>query len=278
VVDVSRVGPERKVARVAHNGENVAAVVHDPVLADHVLEAAGAAVSLARDNARLQTNLSASIRELDASRQRVVRAADEERQRIEQDLHDGAQQGLIALRIRVQLLEEVATRDPQALAPALVKVGERLQTTLDEIRDLAHGIYPSALRDLGLPYALADVVRGLPVQVVLHAHVQRRFAAETEAAVYFCCVEALQNVAKHCSPSTRAELSVFERPDGLHFVLSDNGPGFDRALLTTSQGITGIRDRVEAVGGRLAIRSAPGCGTTVAGRVPAMQRRESLIR
>jgi signal transduction histidine kinase len=269
VVDVSRVGPERKVARVAHNGENVAAVVHDPVLADDVLEAAGAAARLARDNARLQTNLSASIRELDASRQRVARAADEERRRIEQDLHDGAQQGLIALRIRVQLLEEVATRDPQALAPALAKVGERLQTTLDEIRDLAHGIYPSALRDLGLPYALADVVRGLPVQVVLHAQVHRRFAAETEAAVYFCCVEALQNVAKHCSPSARAELSVFERPDGLHFVLSDDGPGFDRALLTTSHGITGMRDRIEAVGGRLAIRSACGCGTTVAGRVPA---------
>ncbi len=130
------------------------------MLSEHALEAAATAVSLALDNARLQQDLTTSIDELAASRKRVAWAADEERRRIEQDLHDGAQQGLVALRIKLSLLEDLATEDPESIAPALAEAGERVDKALDHIRSLAKGIYPAALRDLGLAYALGAVVRG----------------------------------------------------------------------------------------------------------------------
>ncbi len=267
-VDVAAIGSDRSLARVDRDGQALAAIVHDPLLPPDVVDAAGAAVRLALDNARLQMTLSASIRALEASRKRVARAADEERRRIEQDLHDGAQQGLIALRVRLQLLEDLATQDPDAVAPALRDAGQRVQAALDEIRDLAHGIYPSSLTDLGLAYALADVTRSLPVQVGLHTELPHRFATEVETAVYFCCVEALQNVAKHGRADTRADLSLVARGDGLRFVLRDSGPGFDPALTGRGHGIAGMRDRLEAVGGRLSIHSRPGSGTRVTGWVP----------
>jgi signal transduction histidine kinase len=267
-VDLSTAGPARGVAVVGHGGERLAVIVHDPVVPADVIDAAGSAIRLALDNARLQVTLSASIRALEASRKRVARAADQERRRIERDLHDGAQQGLIAVRIRLQFLEDVARKDPQAVAPALADAGRRVQAALDEIRDLAHGIYPSALSDLGLAYALADVARAVPVQVALHADLPRRVSPEVETAVYFCCVEALQNVAKHCRTDTKAEVSVFEARDGLHFAVTDAGPGFDPALIAGSHGITGMHDRLEAVGGRLSIRSGRGRGCRVSGHVP----------
>ena len=267
-VDVAAIGPDRRVGRVGHGGEAMAAIVHDPLLPPDVIETACSAVWMALENARLQMTLSASIRALQASRQRVARAADEERRRIEQDLHDGAQQGLIALRIRLQMLEDLVTRDPQAVAPALRDAGQRVQAALDDIRDLAHGIYPSALTDLGLAYALADVTRTLPVHVVLHTELPRRVTADVETAVYFCCVEALQNVAKHCRAGARADLSLYERGNCLRFTLRDSGPGFDPARVAGSHGIAGMRDRLEAVGGRLTIRSSPERGTQVTGSVP----------
>jgi len=266
--DLAAIGPERSSLEVGHGGAPLAIIVHDPVLPDDVLGAAASAVRLALDNARLQATLSASIRALEASRKRVARAADEERRRIERDLHDGAQQGLIAVRIRLQMLEEVARNDPQAVGPALADAGRRVQAALDEIRDLAHGIYPSALSDLGLAYALADVARALPVQIALHVDLPRRVSPEVENAVYFCCVEGLQNVAKHCSADTKAELSLFEAHGGIHFLLTDSGPGFDPARIAQSHGITGMHDRLEAVGGRLTIRSGRGRGCRVSGQVP----------
>lgn len=267
-VDVSAPELQGKVTRFSGSGETVAGMVHDPVLSDNVLEAAGSAVRLAIDNARLEGDLSASIRELEASRKRVASAADEERRRIEQDLHDGAQQGLIALRIRLQLLQELAAEDPDAVASALADAGTRVDATLDSIRNLAKGIYPSVLRDLGLSYALATVIRELPVRVALHTDLDHRFEPAIETAVYFCCVEALQNVAKHCGADCRAGLLLSERGDELEFLLTDNGPGFDSARATGTSGITGMRDRLEAIGGRLTIDSAPGQGTTITGHVP----------
>jgi signal transduction histidine kinase len=274
-VDMSAIGPGRSVAAVSRGDEPLALVVHDPVLPSDVLDAAASAIRLALDNARLQVTLSASIRALEASRKRVARAADEERRRIERDLHDGAQQGLIALRIRLQMLEEVARNDPRAVAPALADAGRRVQAALDDIRDLAHGIYPSVLSDLGLAYALADVARRLPVQVTLRVDLPCRVPPDVETAVYFCCVEALQNVAKHCGADTHAELSLSEVPDGLRFVLADSGPGFDPALAANSHGITGMRDRLEAIGGRLTIRSQRGRGCRVSGHVPLRPERSA---
>jgi signal transduction histidine kinase len=267
-VDVAAPELHSRVTRFSHRGEHVAGMIHDPVLSDDVLEAAGSAVGLALDNTRLESDLSASIRELEASRKRVASAADEERRRIEQDLHDGAQQGLIALRIKLQLLQELAAEDPESVAPALADAGARVDATLDHIRNLAKGIYPSVLRDLGLSYALRTVIRELPVRVALRSELDRRFEPEIETAVYFCCVEALQNIAKHGGANCRAGLLLSEPRDGLQFLLTDDGPGFDPRGATGTSGITGMRDRLEAIGGQVTINSVPGHGTTIRGHVP----------
>lgn len=269
VVELVAIDPRRKITPVSRNGDNLAAVVHDPMLSEHVLEASVSAIRLAVDNARLQHDLTASIDELAASRKRVAGAADEERRRIEQDLHDGAQQGLVALRIKLALLAELAAEDPQSIVPALADAGERVDKALDHIRSLAKGIYPSTLRDLGLGYALGAVVRDLPLEVVVRTDLNRRFPTDVETAVYFCCVEALQNVAKHCGSGARVDLQASEEPCGLRFMIADCGPGFDPALKRATRGLTGMRDRLEAIGGELTIRSARGAGTTVTGRVPA---------
>ncbi len=261
--------PGRQLTRFTRDGTDFAAVAHDPYLADErdVLTAAGSAVSLALDNARLSADLSASIAELEASRKRLASAADQERRRIEQNLHDGAQQGLIALRIKLGLLAELAADDAWSLAPLLIDAGDQIDTAIDQIRKLAHGIYPSELRDLGLAGALAAVARELPITVALHADLTRRLAPEVEAAVYFCCVEALQNVAKHCGAQAQVNLCLTEHPDGVEFMVADNGPGFDPTLITSTQGTTGMRDRLAAVGGALTINSTRGRGTTVTGQV-----------
>ncbi len=268
-IELPAIARHRKVTQLHHDGDTLAAIVHDPVLSEHALQAAASAVRLALDNSRLQQDLTTSIDELAASRKRVAGAADEERRRIEQDLHDGAQQGLVALRIKLQLLEELATEDPESIAPALAEAGERVDKALDHIRSLAKGIYPAALRDLGLAYALGAVVRELPLEVVMRTDLKRRLPTDVETAVYFCCVEALQNVAKHCGSGARVDLRAAEEPYGLRFVIADDGPGFDPAVSTATRGLTGMRDRVEAIGGELTIRSTRGEGTTVTGRVPA---------
>lgn len=268
-VDLAALPLRGRVTRLSRERDAVAAVIHDPFLSNDVLVAAGSAVRLALDNTRLQSDLSVSIKELEASRKRVASAADEERRRIEQDLHDGAQQGLIALRIKLQLLQELATDHPEAVAPALADAGERVEATLDNIRNLAKGIYPSVLRDLGLHYALATVIRELPVPIALRSELKRRYEPELETAVYFCCVEALQNVAKHCGADSHAGLLLSEHDGGLQFLLTDNGPGFDPARTTGTSGITGMRDRLEAIGGQLTITSVAGHGTTIAGRIPS---------
>ncbi len=263
--------PGRRVTPFSRDGANLAAVAHDPALSDErdVLQAAGSAVSLALDNARLSAELGTSIEELEASRKRLSSAAESERRRIEQDLHDGAQQGLIALRIKLSLLEELALEDPRSVVPGLVDAGQQVDVAIDQIRSLAQGIYPSALFDLGVASALAAVAREAPITVALHADLRRRFPPDVETAVYFCCVEALQNVAKHCGARARATVSLRDRPDGLEFVVADDGPGFDPALITAAHGITGMRDRLAAVGSTLMITSTRGRGTTVTGHVPA---------
>jgi signal transduction histidine kinase len=266
--DESSIGQERSLTELKRGDERIGAAVHDPLLSDDVLRAAGSVVVLALDNERLEDKLSRSVGALESSRRRVAWAADNERRRIEQDLHDGAQQGLIALRIKLHLLEEVAAADPQSVGPALADAGRRVDDALERIRNLAQGVYPAALRDLGLSYALAPVARELPVEVGLDVDVRRRFEPEVETAVYFCCVEALQNAVKHGGASTRVNLSLSDQADGLHFAVADTGPGFEPERVSSQRGISGMRDRIEAVGGVLTISSSQGHGTTVSGNVP----------
>ena len=263
--------PADGLTHIERNGRTVAALLHDPAMREEpeVLEAAGSAVLLALENARLEARLRESAAELEVSRERVARAAFQERERIEHDLHDGAQQQLIALRIRLVLLEERAADDPQAVVPELARAGRDIELALDQIRRLAHGIYPAELRDIGIAPALRTAARGLPVEIAVHDATRRRFAGHIETAVYFCCLEALQNAVKHGGAGVRIDVRLGHSENGdLTFEVADDGKGFEPELVNgSSYGLTGMRDRLSTVDGRLTVRSALGAGTTVAGHV-----------
>jgi signal transduction histidine kinase len=226
-------------------------------------------VTLAVENARLRSRLTAATRALKDLRKRVAMAADQERRRIERDLHDGVQGHLVAVQIQLQLVEELAEKDPRALRPGLAEASELLQAAIDQTRNLVQGVYPTTLRDLGFASALTAAAHEMPVEVTIQADLQRRFTPEVENAVYFCSVEALQNVAKHCGPGARVHVILSDRSGALDFVLADNGPGFDPELAPTTHGLSGMRDRLEVIGGELAISSSPDSGTTINGHVPA---------
>jgi signal transduction histidine kinase len=208
------------------------------------------------------------IEELRASRQRLVAAQDEERRRLERNLHDGAQQQLVALAIKVRLAQATAVRDPVKTEEMLSQVQADAQDALDNLRDLARGIYPPLLADQGLPAALNAQARKSPIAVAVESDGLGRYSQDIEAAVYFCCLEALQNVAKYANASGAVvRLSV---DDGrLSFVVTDDGVGFDPRTSSFGTGIQGMKDRVEALGGVLDVHSGPGAGTTVTGHVPA---------
>jgi signal transduction histidine kinase len=193
------------------------------------------------------------LRQLEESRARIARAADLERSRIERDLHDGAQQRLIGLRIKLSIAEEL--EDP---VPALRELGNEVELALEELRQIAHGVYPSLLSDRGLGDALKALATELPLPVhVAVADVERK-APEVETAVYFACREAAQNALKHGAK----ELWITLTEQG--FEVRDDGPGFD-PVGQFNGGLRNMRDRMEAVGGQLAIDSAPGRGTRVRG-------------
>jgi signal transduction histidine kinase len=209
--------------------------------------------------------------ELRASRQRIVAAQDAERRRIERDLHDGAQQHLVALSINLRLAQELIEADPRAAHELLTEVQGQAADALSTLRDLARGIYPPALADRGIAAALgahlakSHLSSALDVQP---ADAHSRFAPEVEAAVYFCVLEALQNCAKH-APGAAMSVRLQLAPDHVSFVVADDGQGFDPAQVRTGSGMRGMHDRLAAVGGNLAVQSAPGDGTTIVGSLPA---------
>jgi len=217
-------------------------------------------------NLRLTAELRATIDDLTASRQRLVRAQDEERHRIERNLHDGAQQQLVALSMLLRLLEDSA-EDPGEVKHLAVQLKDGLRAALEDLRALARGIYPPLLAEQGLGAALRAHADRVPVPVLLEADGIGRYRRDTEATAYFCILEALQNVAKYASAS-RATVAL-ACPDGhLEFTVADDGVGFDAATTTTGTGLQGMADRLAAAGGSLSIRSAPGTGTTINGRLP----------
>jgi signal transduction histidine kinase len=239
-----------------------AVLVHDPSLLDddELLPAVRALVLATLQHARLTG-------ELDDSRKRIARAADVERSRIERDLHDGAQQRLIGLRIKLSLAEELAQADPVAGAAAMHDLGGDMELTLEELRSLAHGVYPSLLSDRGLVDALRSAVAEspLPAHVLTH-HLQRQ-SPEIETAVYFACSEAVQNAIKHARGATGLWVSVWQNTV-LGFEVRDDGVGFEPPSGAFNGGLRNMHDRVEAIGGELRIVSAPGHGTCVRGSVP----------
>jgi signal transduction histidine kinase len=213
-------------------------------------------------------DLRRQVAELRASRARVVAAADAERRRIERDLHDGAQQELVALAVNLQLARQLAESDPAAVSTLLDEIAGDARRALEGVRDLAHGIYPSLLLDRGLAEALraAAAAAGIPTRV--EATDLDRFPPDVEATVYFCCLEALRNADQHAGADARATVRAWHERDALRFEVVDDGAGFDPGEKALGAGLTRMYDRVGAQGGELTISSQTGRGARIAGTIP----------
>ena len=207
------------------------------------------------------------IEELRASRQRLVAAQDEARRRLERNIHDGAQQQLVALTVKLRLLEQIATRDPSKVSEIAAQLQAETTETLEDLRDLARGIYPPLLADKGLPAALEAQARKSAMPVTVEAANVGRYPQDVEAAIYFSCLEALQNVAKYASAS-RITISLARSDGRLSFSVTDDGVGFDPDASTYGTGLQGIADRIDALDGTFEVVSAIGAGTTVHGSIP----------
>ena len=268
-VSLPPAGSGRKVTDVRNHGELVAAVVHDEGLESRpeLVEAGAAMAAVVLDNQRLAAQAEASIRELSRSRARIASSAASERRRIERDLHDGAQQRLVALRIELELAEDVVRQDPERGAARLRELERELDDALEDLRSLAHGVYPPLLADRGLTDALRSVAARSTIPVDLEVRRLGRYEPEVESAIYFCVLEALQNALKHATGARRVVVRVGAGPLGeLRFSVRDDGAGTD--ALRAGAGITNMQDRLAAVGGEVTVSSTPGVGTDVRGRVP----------
>jgi signal transduction histidine kinase len=235
---------------------------------------AGASITRARDGAararsdeRLEVELRNTIQKLRRSRARAAHVADVERRRIERDLHDGCQQRLIALRVKLALAEEIVGDDNQAVGELIQEIAADAETAIEDLHALVHGIYPAVLVDRGLAEAVKAVARDAPVPARVLAEGVGRCRPEVEAAVYFTCTEALQNTAKHGGPGASARIVLRQEPAGLAFEIRDDGVGYDSET-PAGNGLANMEDRLGAVGGRVKILSSPGCGTIVQGWVP----------
>ncbi len=227
-------------------------------------EARGRAV----ERAVAQGELRSLLNELKAAQRRIAAAGDAERRRVERNLHDGAQQRLMAIRLELGLLSERLELDPSAARTALDGLREALDEALDELRELAHGLYPPLLASDGLPAALSAAARHAAIAVEVQALDIPRLPRAIENAVYFCCMEALQNAVKHAGDNARAVICLVARQGALEFQVSDNGVGFDSDSVPAGYGLTNLTDRVSALGGEATIDSAPGKGTTLSGHIP----------
>ena len=250
------------------DGEPLAALVHDPSLRDNpeLIEAVGAAARLALENARLQAELKAQLTRVQQSRVRIVAAGDEQRRRIERDLHDGAQQRLVALALELRAAQmRLGTRlDPDTETVLEAAVGE-LQQAVTELRELAAGVHPAVLTEDGLEAALESLAHRTPVPVAVTTTLAGRPPPEIEAAAYFVACEALANAVKHAAASS-VTISAVSRNGSLVIEVSDDGVG--GADMARGTGLRGLADRVEAHGGSLRVVSAPGQGTRVVGELP----------
>ncbi len=242
----------------------VAVLVHDPALSEdsELLDAAAAAARLALDNARLQAEVRAQLAEVQASRQRIATAADTERQRLERDLHDGAQQRLLGVGLSLGVLRSSLGSAEHDLIDELER---ELRTAIGELRNLAQGIRPAVLTDQGLEPALAGLARRAGVTVTLDLQLTRRLDPVIEATAYYVVSEALQNVLKHATDA-RVQVRAVHQAYRLNIDVRDDGPG--GASILSGTGLRGLADRVEAVGGRFQVDSPPGRGTHLRAELP----------
>ena len=270
-----------RVAPVRHQGELLGALSiskrpGEPLtpVEDNLLKDLAAQAGLVLRNVRLTADLRARLdeiahqaQELRLSRQRIVASQDEERRRLERNIHDGAQQHLVALTVKLRLAATQANRDPERARATVRSLDAETDEALRTLRDLARGIYPPILRELGLIAALEANVARMDLSVEITGTAVGRYSSETEAAVYFTCLEALQNAAKHAE-ATSVRLTLEPRDGSLSFSVTDDGKGFDPAAAKNGSGLQNMVDRIEAVGGKLSMSAGLGRGTTVTGWVP----------
>jgi signal transduction histidine kinase len=272
--DVSSGDDDDFTVEVRHQGDllgalSVAMPANDPMdptkeqLVSHLAAQAG----LVLRNVRLTEELRARIDDLKAAQKRLVVAQDDERRRLERNIHDGAQQQLVALSVKLRLADGLLERDPERVRRMLAELSVDTNQALEDLRDLARGIYPPLLADQGLAPALEGQARKAPLPVEVRADGIGRYPQEVEAAAYFSCLEALQNVAKYAEASA-ATVSLRSDDGHLEFVVSDDGRGFDPTATSYGTGLQGIVDRVAATGGTVELRSAPGVGTSLTARIP----------
>jgi signal transduction histidine kinase len=259
-------GPDRAGTVIEQSGVPVAALVHDPSLRDEheLLDAVAAAAAIALENGRLQAELKAHVDELRGSRVRVLEAAQRERQRLERNLHDGAQQRLIALSLDLGLLESRLGSDPAA-REALARAKAEIALSLDELRDIARGLHPAVLSGHGLAVALESIAARAPVPVRLDVRVADRLSDAVEVAAYYVVCESLANVGKHAR-ATLTTVDIGRVDDTLVVEVVDDGIG--GADTERGTGLRGLADRVEALGGRLRVWTPKGKGTRVRAEIP----------
>jgi signal transduction histidine kinase len=265
-VPLPQPGDERTASVIERDGRPVAALIHDAVLEldPELIEAVAAAAGLALENERLQAELRARLEDLRASRTRIVEAQASERRRLERNLHDGAQQRLVALALELRTAERREIADPAANREILSAAGRHLQQAIDELRELARGIHPAVLSDRGLGAALDALAARTPLVVTVDVEDQQLPEA-IEVAAYYVAAEALTNVVKHAQ-ATEATLRMERLADRAVLEVADDGVG--GADLQGGSGLRGLADRVEALDGRLEISSLPGRGTRIRAAFP----------
>jgi signal transduction histidine kinase len=262
-------GPGRAIMDIAPGGERLAAIVHDAGLCEDpaLLDSVRAYTVATLETRQLVGQLRESLHELSASRTRIVAAADQERRRIERDLHDGAQQRLVALQIKLELLAEHIELESPANAEEIRAFEGDVEETLDQVRRFGRGVYPPLLADRGLSDALHAVARSAAIPTVIDARLPHRYSREVEAAVYFSCLEAIQNATKHARGATQIRIALTGN-GSLRFDVRDNGGGFDTETTPRGNGVTNMSDRLGAVDGTLKIESSARYGTHVMGMIP----------
>jgi signal transduction histidine kinase len=252
---------------VEREGRPVAALIHDAALRDEqqLVDAVGAAAGLALENERLQADLRARLDELRASRARIVDAADAERRRLERNLHDGTQQRLVSISMALGLAESKLSAEPDAARGILEEARQALGTALQELREFSQGIHPGVLTERGLGPALQELVYLAPMSIELAVPSDERLPEPVEAAAYYVVAEALANAAKYASADV-VSVSVERRNGSAVIKVADDGVG--GADPTKGSGLRGLSDRVEALGGTLAIESSRGSGTRLRAEFP----------
>ncbi|HEU4542303.1 MAG TPA: sensor histidine kinase [Jiangellaceae bacterium] len=258
---------ERSVTIVQRKDHIIAALVHDPALREdeQLVESVCAAAGLAMENERLQAELRARLQELSASRTRIVEATQAERRRIERDLHDGSQQRLVSVAMTLGLADSKLASDPDGAQTFLREARTGLSQALEDLRELSSGIYPGILTERGLAPALDELAARCHLPVDLVVWLPERLPDGVETAAYFVVSELLTNVAKH-APASNVRVRVEVADGGVVIQVRDNGPG--GADPSGGSGLRGLRDRVEALGGRFTLESPPGAGTVVEAAIP----------